>query len=458
MEDDKRISFKRINSKLVEVRKAIKIIKSNIEKKRESTLEIMKKYGISDAELRELEVMYPEEVKIPFSINERKLDEHISKLSQLAEEVTYGERQVEQEKEESTPQSKREEFIKGLRVPEESHEENEEDGYEEILRIFAQQKKAPISYYATNPSMQQEASAVNSSRERRNSEEHARRNVRSKPRNRKKSKFKRNLVIGAISIAALIGAIKLHGHFEYQKDIQAREGYVDNLIENTPTTGGFGAYLSLEFSQEELNKLVELESKIESFEGKEHEDLDGVEIISTAREFQEMYKDIVMERLEEANGYPLDEHDIVITRERQDLDGKPGDYTNKANISEIGFMYHAWGGSIPKELRDSIIAAYGEEGIERPTMSVEQLISLLDDQKIDKKEAVTILNSMLQDMKVLMTKVYEKGETNEIVEGKSTYDMLKEREEEIAEYTSNIENSNTTNTTNASIDRDDEER
>ena len=37
MEDDKRISFKRINSKLVEVRKAIKIIKSNIEKKREST-------------------------------------------------------------------------------------------------------------------------------------------------------------------------------------------------------------------------------------------------------------------------------------------------------------------------------------------------------------------------------------------------------------------------------------
>ena len=233
---------------------------------------------------------------------------------------------------------------------------------------------------------------------------------------------------------------------------------MDNLIENTPTTGGFGAYLSLEFSQEELNKLVELESKIESFEGKEHEDLDGVEIISTAREFQEMYKDIVMERLEEANGYPLDEHDIVITRERQDLDGKPGDYTNKANISEIGFMYHAWGGSIPKELRDSIIAAYGEEGIERPTMSVEQLISLLDDQKIDKKEAVTILNSMLQDMKVLMTKVYEKGETNEIVEGKSTYDMLKEREEEIAEYTSNIENSNTTNTTNASIDRDDEER
>src|SRR5699024_10981886 len=114
---------KRINSKLVEVRKAIKIIKSNIEKKRESTLEIMKKYGISDAELRELEVMYPEELKIPFSINERKLDEHISKLSQLAEEVTYGERQVEQEKEESTPQSKREEFIKGLRVPEESHEE-----------------------------------------------------------------------------------------------------------------------------------------------------------------------------------------------------------------------------------------------------------------------------------------------------------------------------------------------
>lgn len=456
-DDDKIISFERIQSKLDKVRKLIKIIKSNIEKKRDATLDIMKKYKISEAYLSELETMYSGELKIPFSISEAKLDMHIEMLSQLAKEVTYGKLQTSGEKKVETKEEKfRDSIREAAIVPSQPEQPTQDDVYAPIDRIFRKREMDRLAGAFYNHDYIGRENNV--SRENGKSGQHLPRKIKNKPSNRKKSKFTRNLVIGAISIAALIGAIKLHGHFEYQKDIQAREGYVDSLIENTPTTGGFGTYFSLEFSQEELDKFIELESKIESFEGKEHEDLDGVEIISTAREFQEMYKDIVMERLEEANGYSLDEHDIVITRERQDLDGKPGDYTNKANISEIGLMYHAWGGSMPKELRDSIIAAYGEEGIERPTMSVEQLISLLDDQKMDKKEAVTILNSMLQDMKVLMTKVYERGESNEIVEGKSTYDILKEKDEGMVEYTSNLENSNNTNTTNTSMDRDDEER
>ena len=88
--------------------------------------------------------------------------------------------------------------------------------------------------------------------------------------------------------------------------------------------------------------------------------------------------------------------------------------------------------SIPEELRDAIITAYGEEGIEKPTMTVEQLIYKLDNQEITKAEASEYLGFMLEDAKELMTRRYEEKEYSKLEEIDSTYTTVKEREEERA--------------------------
>ena len=81
----------------------------------------------------------------------------------------------------------------------------------------------------------------------------------------------------------------------------------------------------------------------------------------------------------------------------------------KGHISKIGYM-NINKKSIPEELRDAIITAYGEEGIEKPTMTVEQLIYKLDNQEITKAEASEYLGFMLEDAKELMTRRYEEKE------------------------------------------------
>lgn len=89
MEDDKKISIGRLQDKIREVRKAIKIVKNNLGKNNEETLKIMEKYGISVLQLSKLESTYFQEFKIPFRISEKNLDGDISCLMAIANESTY---------------------------------------------------------------------------------------------------------------------------------------------------------------------------------------------------------------------------------------------------------------------------------------------------------------------------------------------------------------------------------
>lgn len=89
MKDDKKISIERLQNKLREVRKAIKIINNNLDKKNKETLEIMEKHGISVLQLSKLESTYSLELTIPFHISEKKLDDDIACLMAIANESSY---------------------------------------------------------------------------------------------------------------------------------------------------------------------------------------------------------------------------------------------------------------------------------------------------------------------------------------------------------------------------------
>lgn len=230
----------------------------------------------------------------------------------------------------------------------------------------------------------------------------------------------------------LAGAYAIHRSNEYKEDVENRIEYVDNIIDRNGTIQDYTVYCGIGFTQEELEKFLEVEGKIDGYQGKESTELSVVDIITTAQDFGDIYRYIVKERLEEGFGYSIDENEIKVVRERDDLDGHPGDYNENGRISQIGYMEHINDGKIPKELRSSVIAAYGGQGIEEPAMSVDELIYKLDNQEITKAEASQYLGEMLDDAKEIMTRQYNEKEYGELEEVDSTYTTVKEREEEQA--------------------------
>lgn len=274
----------------------------------------------------------------------------------------------------------------------------------------------------------------------RQSEKHTTRNIKNRPKTLKKNNLVRRIAAGALAISVLAGAYMVHRHNVEIEDERNRIEYVDNIIDRDSTVQDYKTYCGIDFTDDELARFLEVEGKIDSFEGKESRELDSVDIIMTARQFKEIYMDIVKERLEEVFGYSIENSEIQVVRERDDLDGKPGDYNEKGHISQIGYMEHINNKNIPKDLRNSVIAAFGGEGIEKPAMTVDELISKLDNQEIDKAEASKYLISMFDDVKELMTRQYEEKEYGKLQEKESTtYNVIKEREKqtELAENNKN---------------------
>lgn len=258
------------------------------------------------------------------------------------------------------------------------------------------------------------------------------RSVRNKPKTLSTKNLVRRVAAGALAISMLAGAYAIHRSNEYKEDVENRIEYVDNIIDRNGTIQDYTVYCGIGFTQEELEKFLEVEGKIDGYQGKESTELSVVDIITTAQDFGDIYRYIVKERLEEGFGYSIDENEIKVVRERDDLDGHPGDYNENGRISQIGYMEHINDGKIPKELRSSVIAAYGGQGIEEPAMSVDELIYKLDNQEITKAEASQYLGEMLDDAKEIMTRQYNEKEYGELEEVDSTYTTVKEREEEQA--------------------------
>ena len=258
------------------------------------------------------------------------------------------------------------------------------------------------------------------------------RSVRNKPKTLSTKNLVRRVAAGALAISMLAGAYAIHRSNEYKKDVENRIEYVDNIIDRNGTLQDYMVYCGIGFTQEELDRFIEIEGKIDSYQGKESTELSVVDIITTAQDFGDIYRYIVKERLEEGFGYSIDDNEIKVVRERDDLDGHPGDYNENGRISQIGYMEHINNKRIPKELRNSVIAAYGGQGIEAPALSVDELIYKLDNQEITKAEAGQYLGEMLDDAKEMMTRQYNEKEYGELEEVDSTYTTVKEKEEEQA--------------------------
>ena len=74
---------------------------------------------------------------------------------------------------------------------------------------------------------------------------------------------------------------------------------------------------------------LEVEEKIDSYQGKKSTQLNVVDVITTANEFKDIYREIIRERLEEGVGYRIEDYEIQVVRERDDLDGHPGELNEK---------------------------------------------------------------------------------------------------------------------------------
>lgn len=278
-------------------------------------------------------------------------------------------------------------------------------------------------------------------------------NLKNKPKTLDKKSLIRRIAAGALAISFITGAYAFHRSNQYEADVENRIEYVDNIINRNGTAQDYRTFCGIDFTDEELARFLEVEEKINSYSGKESTELSVVDIITTAGEFGDFYKDIVKERLEEGFGYSIEDNEIEVERERDDLDGHPGDYNENGDIRQIGYMDRINDRNIPKELRNSIIAAFGGQGIEKPTMSVEELIYKLDNQEITKAEASEYLSAMLDDAKELMTRQYEEKSYGELRETESTYSIVKEREEAQAKTADVNRQNNDQHTNDDEIDR-----
>jgi hypothetical protein len=152
--------------------------------------------------------------------------------------------------------------------------------------------------------------------------------------------------------------------------------------------------------------------------------------MNTSAEFKEILQEIVKDKLENVIGMSLTDKDITVNRGRETTgDGRwTGQYNNKGYIESIKYMNNLNNKNFPNELINAIIRAYGEAGIEKPTISVDQLMDSLDNQEITKVEACQQLGQMLEETKIFMTKNYtrENGTVNKFIEKTSSYDNAKD--------------------------------
>lgn len=459
------------------IRRLMNLLKANYGKKREETIEAMQKAGFTPGDIRGIQEKYCGGEDLPFKFVLEHRDEMksiIARLKYVNEVVIYsGEKDagvIQKDGNLQTPNSPITEHVEAEIVPEEEakamreklqerrmrkdtddmismvnahHDRVKAERDQKFRRKIADKAKDGISPEIEEVENEDGPRSTSNNRSRtgkrvardgvkpqRKAKPGKRLDIKNKPKLDRKTFFRR-LTAGALAISVIAGAYAIHRGHEYQEDVENRIGYVDDIIDGKGTVQDYSSRCGIDFTDEELDKFLEIEGKIESFAGKKSIDLRVVDIITTAGEFEQLYKDIVRERLEEGFGFSIDEDQIKVVRERDDLDGKPGNYNEHGNISEIGYRSYINDRDLPKELLRSIITAYGGEGIEKPAMSVEQLIYKLDNQEITKAEASKYLKDMLDNMKELMTRRYEEKSYNELEEAHSTYDIVQEQQKEI---------------------------
>lgn len=480
------------------IKKCMSLLEANYGKKKEETIRAIQEAGYTFEEIQRIKEMYCGVVTLEFGYKNRdEIKEIAKKLKAINEKIIFGGHRSEEENliafytgSKEPKKTSEVEYVEAEIVSEEEFAEmrrkqEEEKRRKEALRVEKEtedvlkivnsnyrQRREQIGYVGDRvgstvgargareqnfrqkmADMARESGSTTYRGDRRSGKTSNRyysqgktkpgkraqkKNLKNKPKTL--NKFLRRLTAGALAISFIAGAYAVHRSNEYKEDVANRIEYVDDIIDRNGSVGDYQTYCSIEFTDEELSRFLEVEEKIDSFKGRESTDLDGVEIILTAREFKGVYQDIVKERLEEVYGYSIDEDKIEVVRERDDLDGKWGDYNEHGHISKIGYMSYTAIKNIPKELRDSIITAYGEKGIEKPAMTVDQLIYKLDNHEIDKAEASTILGTMLDDVKELMTRQYEEKENGKVKEIDSTYSTIKEIEEEQAKMAGDNKN------------------
>ena len=483
------------------IKKYMKILESNYSRKKEETIQAIQEAGYTLEDIRTIKGIYCGRTGVTLDFGYRHLDEmkEISeKLKSINEKVIYdGERsgQATQKTHEKSADAQTIEHVNAEIVPESElaemrrrQEEKEaqkdidsmirmvndhsdkvkfeqaasvitgrrQDGhtssrtksqkFRDQMAEMARQTSSSTAYrdhgddYSQSFGGRRQATNYRSESRRKETRPGAhlpKRNLKNKPKGLKTKDFVRRLAAGALAISFIAGAYAFHRNNQYEADVESRIEYVDDIIDRNGTIQDYSTYCGIDFTEEELNKFLEVESKIDSFEGKESTELNVVDIITTTEQFGEIYKDIVKERLEEGFGYSIDDNEIKVVRERDDLDGRPGDYNENGDISQIGHMELIKDKNIPKELRNSVIAAFGGQGIEAPAMSVEELIYKLDNQEITKAEASEYLSAMLDDAKELMTRQYEEKSYGKLQEKETTYDKVKEKEDEQAKLEGN---------------------
>lgn len=445
--------------------KYMNLLKSNFDKKREETIKAIQGVGYTPEDIERIQRKYCSGQKIelyPLAKNFNEVEDIISRLKTANERVIYmGDSLYALEPESIAYRMGREQGVEHVeaeivnseeldrmrRQSNQTRQEKQTDDLISMVNEHHERVKKEQEFRRKMAEMATDRESVSKNNEyvqnpnRSKSIENSRgksakrlqkRSIKNKARTLNKGKLVRNLVAGAMAISVLVGAATIYSGIKHQEDVENRIEYVDDIIDRNGGTRDFNTACGIDFTDEELERFMQTESKIDSFQGKSQTELNGIEIINTARDFQEIYQDIVRERLEEGFGYSIDEDEISVVRERMDLDGKQGDYNENAHVSQIGYMQHLNNKSLPEELTRAVIAAYGGVGIEKPAMTIEQLIKLLDDQQISKVEASEILYGMLDNMKEIMTRRYEEKDYGKLKESESTYDIIQERAAEIA--------------------------
>lgn len=440
--------LKILRSNLETIRKYINLIRANLDRNREETISAISEVGYTLEDIKRIQEQYCSDEKFFFlSTHINEMHDIISKLQNINEKVIYGKGLNPSHKDQSGEmalygtsilkndenEGEMEYVVPEIIPPEEAERmyremndrKREEDTQAMFQAISDNHNRAKARAFR-----QKMAEMANEGNNRHDGKRHAvdyrdvqktrtnnrtkpsgrkpreRRDIKSQPKNSSRKRFARRLMAGALAISFIAGACTVYRDNERKADIEQRIEYVDNIIDKNGTAKDYAALCGIDFSDKELEQFLEVEKEIDSFQVKESTELHISDIFETAQTFQEVYKDIVRERLEESYGIKLNNDEIEVVRARDNIDGKVGDYNEIGSIKSIGSREHINVSKMPKELVRSIIAAYGCQGIESPTMSIEQMMYKLDNQEITKVEASNILKGMLDDMKELMTRQY----------------------------------------------------
>ena len=126
-----------------------------------------------------------------------------------------------------------------------------------------------------------------SSNKSRNGKRVPKRNIRNKAKTLDTRGLIRRIAAGALAASLLMGANAIHKNKEYKEDVENRIQYVDNIIDKNGTIEDYSSYFDLDFTDEEMDEFLEVEEKIDSYQGKESTQLNVVDVITTANEFKD---------------------------------------------------------------------------------------------------------------------------------------------------------------------------